>query len=74
MAIWEQPFAVMFCKSGSKSGKFTDFGNGSSANRAGENIGNDDVFMHIQAAAFFRKVFHKVNYFQNIVWQEICPI
>lgn len=48
-------------KPGSKCGKFTDFRNGSFANRAGEDACNDDIFMYIQPAAFFKKVFHKVK-------------
>lgn len=66
MATWEQQLAVIRSRSSSSpeagGGKFTDFGNGSSANRAGEDIGNGDVFMHIQPAAFFTKVFHKVKF------------
>lgn len=62
-----------FFKSRSESGKFTDFGNGSSANRAGEDTGNDDVFMHIQPAAFFKKVFHKVKLLSEYSQAEDLP-
>lgn len=45
---------------GSKGGKFADFRNSGSANRTGEDVGNNDVFMYIKPAAFFKKVFHRV--------------